>query len=49
MLQRADEKHFITVPNHKVIAKGTLSDILTTVSRATGIPRSELIEHLRRA
>lgn len=49
VLQRGDESYFITVPNHKVIAKGTLGDILTAVSRATGVPKSDLIELLRRA
>jgi predicted RNA binding protein YcfA (HicA-like mRNA interferase family) len=49
VFQRGDETHFITVPNHKVIAKGTLGDILTAVSRATGVPKSDLIELLRRA
>jgi len=48
-LRKATEEggHFITVPAHKVVAKGTLSDILTAVSRATGIPKKTLREMLR--
>lgn len=41
-----DGEHNITVPDHQEIAKGTLSDILTAVSRATGEPKSKLIEML---
>ena len=42
------EVHRVTVPAHRVIAKGTLSDILTAVSRVSSVPKSELIERLRR-
>lgn len=43
-----EEEHHITVPDHKEVAKGTLSDILSAVSKATGIPKKNLIEMLRR-
>jgi len=39
-------EHHITVPGHQTIAKGTLSDIPTAVSRATGEPKKSLIEML---
>ena len=39
--------HNLTVPDHKVMATGTLSDILTRVSLWNGIPKDELIEKLR--
>ncbi|HWP91526.1 MAG TPA: type II toxin-antitoxin system HicA family toxin [Thermodesulfobacteriota bacterium] len=38
--------HNITIPMHKVIAKGTLNDILTQVSMWTGMPKDELIKRL---
>ena len=38
--------HNITVPIHRVIAKGTLNDILNRVSLWTGIPKTELIDRL---
>jgi len=37
---------YITVPMHRVIAKGTLSDILNKVSLWTGIPKDDLINRL---
>jgi len=40
-------EHNITVPDHDVLAKGTLSDLLTRVSLWNGIPKEELIERLR--
>jgi predicted RNA binding protein YcfA (HicA-like mRNA interferase family) len=43
-----EKTHFITVPDHRTVAKGTLSDILTAVSRATNIPKKDLRERLRR-
>jgi predicted RNA binding protein YcfA (HicA-like mRNA interferase family) len=46
--EAAGEVHHVTVPAHRVIAKGTLSDILTAVSRVSSVPKSELIERLRR-
>lgn len=41
-----DGEHYITVPAHRIMAKGTLNDILTAVSRATGEPKKKLIEML---
>ena len=41
-----DGEHHITVPAHRTMSKGTLSDILTAVSRATGEPKKKLIEML---
>jgi predicted RNA binding protein YcfA (HicA-like mRNA interferase family) len=38
--------HYITVPMHHVIAKGTLNDILNKVSLWTGIPKDDLINRL---
>ena len=40
-------EHTITVPVHKVVAKGTLSDIISRVSLWNNIPREELIRRLR--
>ena len=40
-------EHAITVPAHKVIAKGTLADIISRVSLWNNIPREELIKRLR--
>ncbi len=40
-------EHNITVPAHKVLAKGTLSDILNKVSLWNNIPKQELLEKLR--
>jgi hypothetical protein len=40
-------EHHITVPDHKILAKGTLNDILTRVSLWNGIPKEELIDRLR--
>ena len=37
----------ITVPLHKTIAKGTLSDILSKVSLWNDIPKENLIEKLK--
>ncbi len=39
-------EHHITVPAHRTMAKGTLSDILTAVSRATGESKKKLIRML---
>jgi len=39
-------EHNITVPAHKVVAKGTLSDILSTVSLWNSIPKEELLRRL---
>jgi len=38
--------HFVTVPMHPVIAKGTLNDILSSVSVWTGIAKDDLIDRL---
>ena len=40
-------EHNITVPDHEVLAKGTLSDILSKVSLWNSIAKEELIERLR--
>ncbi len=40
-------EHNITVPNHPVLAKGTLNDILTRVSLWNSIPKDQLLERLR--
>jgi predicted RNA binding protein YcfA (HicA-like mRNA interferase family) len=40
-------EHNLTVPDHDVLAKGTLNDLLTRVSLWNGIPKEELIERLR--
>ena len=39
-------EHHITVPLHRIIAKGTLSDILSQVSLYTGMARGELARRL---
>jgi len=40
-------EHAITIPAHKVIAKGTLSDIIGRVSLWNNIAREELHKRLR--
>ncbi len=40
-------EHGITVPTHKVMAKGTLSDILSKTSLWNGITKDDLIRRLR--
>ena len=40
-------EHNITVPDHPVLAKGTLNDILTRVALWNGISKDELLERLR--
>ena len=42
-------EHAITVPAHKVIAKGTLSDIIGRVSLWNSIGREELNRRLRQS
>ena len=42
-------EHAITVPAHKVIAKGTLSDIIGRVSLWNNIGREELNKRLRQS
>ena len=41
-------KHNLTVPNHKIIAKGTLNDILTKVGLWNNRTRDELIKMLKK-
>ncbi len=40
-------EHTITVPAHKVLAKGTLSDIVSRISLWNNIPKENLIDRLR--
>ncbi len=40
-------EHRVTVPAHRVVAKGTLNDILTRVSAVTGVTKDELVRRLR--
>ena len=42
-------EHAITIPAHKVIAKGTLSDIIGKVSLWNNTPREELNRRLRQS
>lgn len=37
-------EHNITVPNHKVVAKGTLNDIITKVSLWNNVSKDDLIK-----
>jgi len=39
-------EHNLTVPDHAILAKGTLNDILTRVSLWNNIPKEKLIEQL---
>ncbi len=39
--------HNITVPDHRTLAKGTLSDIVAAVSVPNGIPKQDLMDRLR--
>jgi len=48
-LKTALGEHTITVPDHKVIAKGTLSDILSRVSLWNNISKEQLVKQLRRS
>jgi predicted RNA binding protein YcfA (HicA-like mRNA interferase family) len=43
----ASGEHSITVPKHKLVAKGTLSDIINKVSLYNNISKEELIKKLR--
>jgi predicted RNA binding protein YcfA (HicA-like mRNA interferase family) len=38
--------HHVTVPDHRVLAKGTLNDILASVSVQNAITKNELIARL---
>jgi predicted RNA binding protein YcfA (HicA-like mRNA interferase family) len=40
-------EHNVTVPMHKVVAKGTLNDIIIKVSLWNNITKEELIKQLR--
>ncbi|MEO0250264.1 MAG: type II toxin-antitoxin system HicA family toxin [candidate division WOR-3 bacterium] len=44
--ETSEGTHFITVPMHRVVAKGTLHDILKSVSSVTLISVEELLERL---
>jgi len=46
-MSTASGEHGITVPVHKVIAKGTLNDILNKVSLWNGISKEELSQRLK--
>jgi predicted RNA binding protein YcfA (HicA-like mRNA interferase family) len=46
LLMTAAGPHRITVPMHRSVAKGTLSDILSAVSPRVGIPKDELVRRL---
>jgi predicted RNA binding protein YcfA (HicA-like mRNA interferase family) len=39
-------EHNVTVPDHKVLAKGTLNDILSQVNLWNGIPKEDLLARL---
>ena len=43
----ASGHHTATVPDHKIVAKGTLSDIISAVSVQNGIPKQDLMRRLR--
>ncbi|MBN1160534.1 MAG: type II toxin-antitoxin system HicA family toxin [Dehalococcoidales bacterium] len=43
----ASGEHAITIPEHKGIAKGTLSDIINKVSLHNNISKEELIRRLK--
>jgi len=43
-----DGHHSITVPAHKEIAKGTLNDILDSVSHYTDLSKEQIVEKLSR-
>ena len=39
-------EHNFTAPDHKILAKGTLNDILTSISLWNNIPKQELLDRL---
>ena len=39
-------EHNVTVPDHKVLAKGTLSNILSSVSLWNNIPKEDLLQRI---
>lgn len=42
-------EHNITVPLHRVLAKGTLNDIVSRVALWNGISKEDLIKRLKRS
>ncbi|MHB1679554.1 MAG: type II toxin-antitoxin system HicA family toxin [bacterium] len=40
-------EHNITIPNHKVVAKGTLNDIVLKISLWNNISKEKLIEFIK--
>lgn len=40
-------EHNITVPAHRIVAKGTLSDILNRISLWNNIPKEDLIKRIK--
>ena len=40
-------EHNITVPAHRVVAKGTLSDILNRISLWNNIPKEDIVKRIR--
>ena len=40
-------EHNITIPAHRILAKGTLSDILSRISLWNNIPKKDLIERMK--
>lgn len=47
VIQKGDRKFHVVVPLHNELRVGTLYSILDEVSKATEIPRSELIDAIR--
>jgi predicted RNA binding protein YcfA (HicA-like mRNA interferase family) len=43
----ASGQHTTTVPDHKIVAKGTLNDVISAVSVRNGIPKQDLMRRLR--
>ncbi|MFA5309287.1 MAG: type II toxin-antitoxin system HicA family toxin [Dehalococcoidales bacterium] len=43
----ASGEHAITVPEHKVVAKGTLNDIVNKVSLWNNITKEDIIQRLK--
>ncbi len=47
VIQKDDKKFHVVVPLHNELRVGTLYSILDEVSKATEIPRNELIDAIR--
>ncbi len=47
VIQKGDEKFHVVIPLHNELRVGTLYSILDEVSKATEIPRNELIDAIR--